>query len=431
MTTRGSLLVNTGLYTLFVLLLVSTAISQSSERTFARAKTAIEQKVRKLQPTMSGRLPTLEGFVANSDQPLERYRRGYYQTSVQIRAASSGNSVVHVSTKITAWYVDPEGVHSGYRVLNSNGRLESDLLDQLADELASDANAGDPSSRTSTPIEARNPASSEQTIREPESPNEHKVQQPVVAAGPFSAPLSPSLPSRGEVSSTGRSDREMQDEIKSLEEILRNQAHPDNLVAVKQSGTAVVASPSLSAKTLFLASAHDEFEMLDFNSDWVHVRISGLSRGWIWRNSVEMPDGIPDTAPRSATGPKAVAEQLFHVTREETALFPGDWEPLKGKTVKILSVERVDESRGDSGLIMRLEFAKAQIQKSYDELAKESDTLAGIVLIFDSADGGLMAATLPAMQKWRAGILSDSAFWHQCFFDPPEMGGGTGTSASQ
>ena len=41
----------------------------------------------------------------------------------------------------------------------------------------------------------------------------------------------------------------------------------------------MVATPSLKAKTLFLASTHDEFEMLDFNADWVHVRISGLSRG--------------------------------------------------------------------------------------------------------------------------------------------------------
>ena len=55
------------------------------------------------------------------------------------------------------------------------------------------------------------------------------------------------------------------------------------------------SSASLTAKTLFLASARDEFEMLDFNRDWVHVRISGLSRGWIWRNNLEMPDSVPDS----------------------------------------------------------------------------------------------------------------------------------------
>ena len=147
---------------------------------------------------------------------------------------------------------------------------------------------------------------------------------------------------------------------------------------------------------------------------------------------LEMPDGIPDTATHAGSGPKAAAEQLFHVTREETAPFPGDWAPLKGKSVKILSIEKVDDSSKDAGLIMRLEFAKAQLEKNYDEVAQKSGTLAGIVLIFDSADGGMIAATLPAMQKWKSGNLSDSAFWHQCFFDPPELGGGSGgASASQ
>jgi hypothetical protein len=41
-------------------------------------------------------------------------------------------------------------------------------------------------------------------------------------------------------------------------------------------------------------------------------------------------------------------------------------------------------------------------------------------VIFDSADGGMIAATMPALQQWRAGTLSDSALWHKCFFDPPE-----------
>jgi hypothetical protein len=144
-----------------------------------------------------------------------------------------------------------------------------------------------------------------------------------------------------------------------------------------------------------------------------------------------MPEGIPDTATRAGVGAKAAAEQLFHVTREETAAFPGDWEPLKGKSVKLLSIEKVSDTASDSGLIMRLEFAKSELEKNYNEVAQKSSTLAGIVLIFDSADGGMIAATLPAMQKWKAGILSDSAFWRQCFFDPPELGGASDSPASR
>jgi hypothetical protein len=210
----------------------------------------------------------------------------------------------------------------------------------------------------------------------------------------------------------------LQAEAASREEILRNQTHPKNIVAVKKSGTAVVATPSLNAKPLFLASMHDEFEMLDFDRDWVHVRISGISRGWIWRDTLEMPDGIPDTPQASMT--PAPAGDLFQVSREETAPFPGDWEPLRGKTVKIVSVQKTHEATKDSRPEAKLEFAEFVLGKNYADLARKSQDLSGIVLIFDSADGGMIAAPFSALQRWKAGTLSDFALWHQCFFDPPE-----------
>jgi hypothetical protein len=210
----------------------------------------------------------------------------------------------------------------------------------------------------------------------------------------------------------------LQAEAASLEEVLKNQAHPKNLVAIKKTGTPVVATPSLSGKTLFLASAHDEFEMLDYNADWVHVRISGLSRGWIWRTSLEMPEGISDVPTNS---PRAtVAADLFQVSREETAPFPGDWEPLRGKSVKIISVQKIQENEKGSGAQAKLEFAKSLLDKNYADLAARSKELSGIVLFFDSVDGGMIAATIPTVQQWRAGTLTDAALWHQCYFDPPE-----------
>ena len=220
-------------------------------------------------------------------------------------------------------------------------------------------------------------------------------------------------------------------EAQSLEEVLKSQSHPKNLVAVKKSGTPVVGSASLTAKTLFLATAHDEFEMLDFNRDWVHVHISGLSRGWIWRNNLEMPDSVPyNDAPIPAAAVPTAAE-IFHVAREEQAPFPGDWGPLRGKRVKIVSVEKIDDSGKDAGPQVRLEFAKSVLDSSYAELAQKTQELAGIVLIFDSIDGGMIAATFPVLQQWKAGKLSDAALWHQCFFDPPEIFSGSGSAASQ
>jgi hypothetical protein len=119
------------------------------------------------------------------------------------------------------------------------------------------------------------------------------------------------------------------------------------------------------------------------------------------------------------------------VTREEKAPFPGDWPPLRGKTVRIVSVEKINESAKDSGPQLRLEYAKSLLEKDYAELAQKPEELAGIVLIFDSVDGGMIAATLPTLQQWKAGKLSDAALWHQCFFDPPETFTPSSSGASQ
>ena len=172
-------------------------------------------------------------------------------------------------------------------------------------------------------------------------------------------------------------------------------------------------------KTLFMASAHDEFEMLDFGTDWVHVKISGLSRGWIWRTSLEMPEGVSDIPLVNERG-ALVAADLFQVTREETAPFPGDWNPLRGRNVKIISVQKIQENEANSGAEAKLEYAKSLLDKNYADLAAKSQELSGIVLIFDSIDGGMIAATSKTVRQWKAGTLSDAGLWHQCYFDPPE-----------
>lgn len=397
------------------------AWAQAGERSFPQSKAAVEKALKEMQGATSGRLPTLEGFASSPDHPVDRYQRGYYQAKFQVSASPSGGSVVRASVEVTAWYADPSTSKSGYQVLKSNGRLEADLLDQLSDQLAAKSQG----SANTVATTAAPPPTTAATREEP------TISAPVPRipenSRGISSSLAQSLADQQKSGSNTNSkpaidagQSSLQTEAASLEEILKNQAHPKNLVAVKKSGTPVVASASLTAKTLFMASAHDEFEMLDFNRDWVHVRISGLSRGWIWRNNLEMPDSVPDSdlPPKASATP--VASEFFHVTREETAPFPGDWAPLRGKNVKIVSVEKINESAKDSGPQMRLEYAKSVLDKDYAELAKRSQDLAGIVLIFDSVDGGMLAATLPVLQEWKAGKLSDAALWHQCFFDPPE-----------
>jgi len=68
------------------------------------------------------------------------------------------------------------------------------------------------------------------------------------------------------------------------------------------------------------------------------------------------------------------------------------------------------------------------LNKDYGELAQKPQELSGIVVIFDSVDGGMIAAAFPTLQQWKAGKLSDAALWHQCFFDPPEILGASSTN---
>jgi hypothetical protein len=438
------------------------------ERTFPQSKAKVEKALQGMQAATAGRLPVLDGFATSADHPLDRYQRGYYQAKFQVTAAPSGGSTVRVSVEVTAWYADPAAARSGYQVLTSNGRLEADLLDQLGDELAGKGQqlgGSAPVSAAPRPFPSERSSSSGRTLSE-QSPSgqsssgqsvsgqsvsgqsgktpdaaEPSISAPVPrlpeTSGGFSSSLAQSLAEREKTGAqTGQNKLDedpggLRAEVESLEEILKNQSHPKNLVAVKKSGTPVVATASLTAKTLFLASAHDEFEMLDFNRDWVHVRISGISRGWIWRNNLEMPDSVPDSEAPASAAPGTVAAELFHVTREETAPFPGDWAPLRGKSVKIVSVEKMNEAEKDAGPLLRLEFAKSVLDKGYTDLAQKPQEIAGIVVIFDAVDGGMIAATYATLQQWKAGKLSDAALWHQCFFDPPETFSAAGTAASQ
>jgi hypothetical protein len=438
------------------------AQGNGSERSFPQSKAIVGEALKEMQAATAGRLPVLDGFATAADHPLDRYRRGYYQAKFEVRPGPSGGSIVRVSVDVTAWYVDPAAAHSGYQLLTSNGRLEADLLDQLADQLAargtqaSTKPSGLPAQapappQTSTTSLSPPTSSSSRRPSAPSNSGQPNSGQPVQKADSAQPAISAPVPRIPETSSSlspsmvqglaeeekngvattkgpSRDEKALQAEADSLEDVLKNQAHPKNLVAIKKSGTPVVEKASLTAKALFLASAHDEFEMLDFNRDWVHVRISGLSRGWIWRDSVEMPEGIPESD--LPTGPVPVAAELFHVAREETATFPGDWEPLRGKSVRIVSVEKIKESEKDAGAQVRLEFAKSVLDKDYAELAQKPQEVAGIVLIFDSVDGGMVAATFSTLQQWKAGKLSDSALWHQCYFDPPETFAASGSAAS-
>lgn len=408
----------------------SAAQSVPYERTFSQSKAAVEKTVRQLQPSASGRLPTLDGFTRPGDRALDRFQRGYYQCAVQVTSTPSGGATVRVSAKITAWYADPAAAKSGYQELPSNGRLETDFLDRLEDALGSNVPPPAANGPVNSPPSRTKNTSADPTISAPQpsdassgiplaSSKSMPENSPFKVGNPVNSDLAASLATQKAVADKRTED--LTKEAKGLEEILRNQAHPNNLVAVKKSGTPVLGNPIEGAKVLFLASAEDEFEILDTNANWVHIRISGLSRGWIRRAGVEMPSNFASEAKVENTPAQANPEN-FQVKNEEIASFPGTWEPLRGKTVKILTVQNSAGTAG-TGSRAKLEFAKSLFDKEYAELTQAPTTAAGVVLIFDSEDGGMAAATLPTLQQWKAGSLSDQAFWRRCFLDPPETFG--------
>lgn len=394
----------------------------SNERTFSQSKLTIERALKGLQPT-SGRLPTLEGFVQAGNRNLNQFQRGYYECDVTITASTSGGSRVHVTAKITAWHQGGTAAASGYETLPSNGRLESDLLDQLSDALpggsaeagSTRANVGPPSHSRSWSSSPAYPGSPEPTVAAP-MPQLPSLNNPLTGSA-MSAP-SKSKPSAEPADQQNADQRlaSLLSEEKSLEEVLRNQSHPTNLVAVKEHGAPVLASPSEGGKVLFTAAPEDEFEVLDENVSWVHVRISGLSRGWIARSNLEIPNGADPS--RSAS---AAPSDAFHVTNQQIVQFPGDWEPLRGKTVKIVSVQAASDAV--VGWRAKRDYARTIFLKDYEALAASGGE-SGEVLIYDAQDGGMLAATLDSVKKLRDKTITDDDFWKSCYFDPPETFGG-------
>lgn len=393
------------------------AQSAPAERTFNASKSEVESALQSFQVHAGGRLPTLDGFVDPQTQSLRLYQRPHYGYSIQVFPKPPDGCRVQVKARVTAWLADPNPSRAGYRELPSNGRLETDLFERLEDWLAQKSGAIPQTSEVA-------PATAKLAPLKP-SPLPSKLlfttPRPGAAMLPPRASDSTPQPPSGSASYV----RSLSEQAKNLEEILRNQTHPTDLAAVKQSRTPVYSRPSEEAQVLFLAEAQDEFQVLNTSIEWVHVQISGLSRGWIRGPALELPSHAPKAAPSAtvapSTSPTSVG-QAFRLTRQEVGAYPGDWAPLRGKSVRIMSLEPT--ATGPSTASQKWESAKAMFQRAAARLAVQDSPAAsaveGVVLIFDSADGGMASATVTSLQEWYARRLSDDAFRAQCSFDPPE-----------
>jgi hypothetical protein len=393
-----------------------TAVAQAVPyaRTFYKSKEEVDRVLKELQAYSGQKLPIVDGFVASVDQPLDHYERAFYQFSIELVPGASGGTVVSATAKITAWYADRDPSRSGYQVLPSSGRLELDLLDRLSDKLGGKPLISVPRSSVQAPTPKLDlSAGSDGT--------------PLASMKSTSAPAGAVSVAGGDEVATLRIRREAQEkriralnaELQSLQDIQHNQARPGNLAVVKQSGTPVLAKPALGSRVLFTATADDEFEFLDAEGEWIHVQISGASRGYIRRSSLELPEPIAARLKSPNGTPPDARQDPFRVTREETGIFPGDWEPLRGKSVKIYMVQPVSEDSKETGAAARLNFAASLFQKFSPASIPTTASDEGVAIVFDSADGGIIASTASSVQQFASGALSRDAFWKVCYLDPP------------
>ena len=374
------------------------------QQTFHAPKADVEQALKDMNAYQSGRLPFVEGFVGSIDTPLSSFQRPSYQYSIRVTQTSDTDVTVGVNAKISVWYEDKDPNASGYRDLPSNGRLESDLLERLRARLRQHA-ADLTASRT--PLVSPKLMGSEPI---PVAKAGTSSDAPSAAALPnFRTFAAPAKPAATAPEADPHYQRLLQEE-KSLKDVLAAQQHPSDLVAVKAAHTAIVASPSETARVLMYADAEDEFQLLKTDGAWTHVQISGLNRGWIRTAQIDHMGDVQASAPSTAP---------FRETKQETATFPGDWGALRGKNVKIIWVQ----PNGKSTQEARLSYAKQVFRTEKASLTTGVD---GVVIVFDAAEGGMVAATVTALQQWGSGALNDEGFLKQCWFDPADAFGSPG-----
>lgn len=403
-----------------------TAIAQEAiyQRTFPVSVSDVNTALLKIAATSKGRLPTLDGFVQQADRPIERYDKGYFECSFQILPGLGAETLVQAKAKITAWYTDPDGAQSGYRVLISNGHLEGDVLDRIAEALTLQP-TGATRNGVNTPVPGSPPAGSLRStqggIRSPGGSTHFEGSSEssrFVPAEPASVPSAGVEPEKALRAIQEKKSAQLTNYVHDLEEIQRNQSHPTDLAAVSQPRTPIFVRPSETARVIMNADAHDEFQVLGVDGLWVHVQISGASRGWIRRKQLEMPSGFSQTEAVPARNLSAV-ELTFKLVKEETVPFRGSWQPLKGRPVRIEWVEPANPATSTSPK-EKLAYAKSTLLRVSQLLAQSHQTAEGIVVVFDSADGGQIAAPLASVKELSNRTLSEAAFWKECSLDPRE-----------
>jgi hypothetical protein len=374
----------------------------------------VEAALKDLQAYSGQKLPIVEGFVGTADQSLDRYQRAFYQFGIDLFPNTASATIVRVTAKITAWYADPDPAKSGYQVLPSNGRLEMDLLDRLSEKFGVKPSLVLP---RGSGILAPKPKIDSAGNYLPATPSTGSANGGAKGVAEKSEP-NETAALREQRLAEQKKMAALKTELENLQEAQHNQAHPHNLVIVKKAGTPIFAKPVEGGKILFAATAHDEFEYIETQGDWLHIQISGASRGWLRRSQVE-PMETHGTIVVPTDEPAKTSPGSFKVIREDDEPFPGTWAPLKGKPARVYWVRPTASPTAETTAADKREFAKGLLLRAAKDSMQSSSQ--GVVVLFDTPDGGQISTTFITLRDWTTGKINDQTFWQQSSVDPPEL----------
>jgi hypothetical protein len=337
-------------------------------REYPFPEVALRAALQNIGAYTGSRLPSLDGFISGEAVNTAQYQRPYYEYKIDLVPASSGQTQVRVAAKVSAWYAAPNGEGS-YRTLESNGRLENDLLDRLSDYLQN--KSADPAVLKVRVQQAQaDTEEAKQRLKQLESQLQHLKNNPTT-------------PQKKEFAS-----------------VIRPQ-------------TTVRSAPADTSKVLLKAQTDDQFEVLEHRGAWLRVALENSHEGWVQVSQVKWNEAIEAAG---APAPSNVKE--FTIIREMSSEFSGDWTQLKGK--RALYIWARPQGSGLNLTGNKLQFAKSVFLQRYKEISHASQNpVAGVVVIFLDQQGGVAAASMAEIRLFSDGSLSQDAFLKKCSFDPP------------
>jgi hypothetical protein len=207
--------------------------------------------------------------------------------------------------------------------------------------------------------------------------------------------------------------RKIQQQISELEANASSQKFLSNLAVIKTPQTPVFQQDDDTSKVLFRADPEDEFEVINVKETWFHIRLENGAEGWIRGAQLQRPQEVDDAE-------DAAAALNFSTPNQEVKPFAGEWTPLKGKPSLFVFAQ---PNRAIPNAMLgqsQFAFAKHIFTEGYREAMHSEQPMSGIVVVFLGDKGGVAAATLADIRRWRDGAITDKIFFERCSFDPPE-----------